>query len=60
MSSLTKKKVTPFPKKKVVTSEKFTTSEEVDKGTNILDDMKEAVATIRRKHLDNFHGQYKG
>ena len=60
MSSLLKKKVTPFPKKKVVTSEKVTTSEEVDKGTNILDDMEEAVVTIRGKDLDHFQGQSKG
>ena len=33
MLLLPKKKVTPFPKKKLVTSEKVTTSEEVDKGT---------------------------
>ena len=47
-------------KKKVVTSEKVTTSEEVDKGTKKLDDIKETAATIRRKDLDDFEGHYKG
>ena len=55
-----KEKVTPFPKKKVVTSEKVTKSEDVDKGTKNLDDMKEAVLTIRGKDLDKFEGQSKG
>ena len=43
-----------------MTSENVTTSEEVEKGTKKLDDMKEAVVTIRRKYLDNFEGQSKG
>ena len=47
-----------MPKKKVATSEKFTPIEEVDKGTNNLDGMKEAVVTIRGKDLDKFEGQY--
>ena len=51
-----KKKVTSLPKKKVATSENFTTSEEVDKGTKKFDDMKEAVITILRKDLDHFEG----
>ena len=42
-----------------MTSEKVTTSEEVDKGTKHLENMKEAVVTIRRKYLDNFEGQSK-
>ena len=50
----------PSPKKKIVTSEKVTTSEEVDKVTKILDDMKEAGVKIHRKDLDNFEGKYKG
>ena len=50
------KKVTSLPKKKVATSENFTTSEEVDKGTKKFDDMKEAVITILRKDLDHFEG----
>ena len=54
---LSKKKATPLTKKKVVKSEKVTTSEEVDKGTKHLDDMKEALVTIYRKDLDNFEGQ---
>ena len=43
-----------------MTSEKFTTSEEVDKDTNILDDMKDSVVPIRREYLDNFWGESKG
>ena len=43
-----------------MTSEKVTTSEEVDKVTKILDEMKESVVTIRRKNLDKFEGQSKG
>ena len=54
MSSFPTKKVTPLPKKKIVTSEKFTLNEEVDKGTKKLDDMKEAAVTISMKDLDNF------
>ena len=54
MSSLQKKKVTPFSKKKVVTIEKVTPSEEVDKGTKKLDDMKEAVVKIHTKDLYKF------
>ena len=55
-----KKKVTPLPKKKVVTSQKVTPSEEVGKGTRNLDDMKYAVVTIRNKYLDNFEEQSIG
>ena len=43
-----------------MTSEKVTTSEEVDKGTKNLDYMKNAVVTICRENLDNFEGQSKG
>ena len=39
MPLLLKKKLTPLLKKKVVTSEKVTPIEEVDKGTKNLDDM---------------------
>ena len=39
-----------------MTSEKVTASEEVEKGTKKLDDIKEAVVTICRKDLDNFEG----
>ena len=52
MLLLPKKKVTQFPEDKIVTNEKVTTSEEVDKGTKNLDDMKQAVVKIRRKGLD--------
>ena len=38
----------PLPKKKVVTCEKVTTSEEFDKDTKILDDIKNSVVPIRR------------
>ena len=51
---------TTLSKKKSLTTEKVTTSEEVDKGTKKLNDIKEAVVTIRGKDLDNFEGQYKG
>ena len=37
---VSKENVTPFLKKKIVTSEKVTPCEEVDKGTKHLDDMK--------------------
>ena len=47
-------------RKTYVQIKKVTTSEEVDKGTENLDDMKEAVVTIRGKDLDNFGGQSKG
>ena len=57
---ISEEKVTPFQKKKFATREKVTTSEEVYKGTKNVDDMKEAVVTIRRKDLDNFEGKSKG
>ena len=34
-------------------------TKDVDKGTGDLEDMKEAVVTIRRKDLDKFEGQSK-
>ena len=43
-----------------MTTEKVTTSEEVEKDTKKLDDMKEAVVKIRRKYLYNFEFQSKG
>ena len=43
-----------------MTTEKVTTSDEVDKGTKNMDDMKEAVVTIRSKDSDKFEGQSKG
>ena len=43
----------PFPEKKSLTNY-------VDKGTYELEDMKEAVVTIRRKDADNFDGRSKG
>ena len=56
---VSKEKVMPFPKKKILTSEKVTTSEEVDKDAKKLIYMKEAVVTICWKDLDNFEGQSK-
>ena len=51
---MSRKKVTPLPKKKLVTIEKVTPSEEIDKGNANLDGIKESVVKIRRKGLDNF------
>ena len=50
-------KSSAIAEEKLVPSEKVTPSEEVEKGTNILNDMEEPVATIRRKDLDNFQGK---
>ena len=47
-------------REKLLTTEKVTTSEEVDKGTKQLDNTKEAVLMIHRKDLDKFEGKYKG
>ena len=57
MSSFLKTKVAPFPKKKIVSSEKVTLSEEIEKGTNILNDMKVPEIMIREKDLYTFQGQ---
>ena len=43
-----------------MTSDKDTPSEEVDRGTKKLDDMKEALVTIHGKDLDNFEGESIG
>ena len=40
-------------------SEKKSLTNDVDKGTKKLEDMKGAVVTIRRKYSDNFEGQSK-
>ena len=53
-----KEKGNTIAKEKVVTSEKVTPSEEVDKGAKNLYDMKDSVVPIRRKDLDNFNGEY--
>ena len=50
------RKSNAISKEKVATSDKVTTSEEVDKGTKFLDDMKEVVVMIRRKDLYKFEG----
>ena len=47
----------PISEEKVAPSEKVTPSEDVKKGTNLLDHMEETVVTIRRKDSDNFQGQ---
>ena len=57
MSSFPKKKVAPLRRKKVYPSEKVTPREEVEKGTNILNNMEEPVHMIRRNYLDNFQEQ---
>ena len=41
-------------------SEKKSLTNNIDKCTGELEDMKEAVVTIRRKYLDKFEGKYKG
>ena len=41
----------------LVPSDNVTPSEEVQKVTNILNDIEEPVHTIRRKYLDNFQGK---
>ena len=43
-----KEKLSPLPKKIVVPGEKVTPSEEILKGTNILNDMEESVVMIHR------------
>ena len=52
--------IDPFLKKQVSSSAKVKPSEEVEKGTKTLDDIKEPVVTCRRNNLDNFQGQYTG
>ena len=50
-------------KEEVVTmplSEKKSSTKDVDKGSNELEDMKKAVVTIRGKGLDKFEGRSKG
>ena len=41
-------------------TEKKSSPNNVDKGTDKFADMKQAVVTIRRKCLDQFEGQYSG
>ena len=41
-------------------TENITTNEEVEKGTEKLEDMKEAVVTTRKKDSDEFEGRSKG
>ena len=53
-----KENSTTIAEEKVVTSEKDTPSEKVDKVTKTLDDREEPVVKICRKDLDNFEGRY--
>ena len=46
MSFFLKKELAPFLKKKLSSSEKVTPSEEVEKGTNFLNDMEEPAVMI--------------
>ena len=49
-------------KEEVVTTpltEKKPPTKDVDKGTGELEDIKQALFTIRRKYLDNFEGHSK-
>ena len=57
MLSLPEKKVALFPEKILMTSDKVTPIEEVEKYNNILNDMEDPVHTIGRKDLDKFQGQ---
>ena len=41
-------------------TENITTNEDVDEATEKLENMKNAVVTIRRKDSDKFEGRYKG
>ena len=50
----------PFSEKKVFTTEKVTTIQEVEKGTRKLEGMKESVIVICRKYSDKFDGYSKG
>ena len=47
----------PISEEKVPPSKKVKPSEEVKKGTDLLDDMGEPVVMICRKYLDKFQGQ---
>ena len=51
--------ITTFLDRKILTTEKVTTSEEVEKVTEKLEDMKEAVVTICRKDSNKFEGHFK-
>ena len=44
---ISKEKVAPLPNKKVEPSKKFTPSNDVEKGTNLLNGMEEPVVTTR-------------
>ena len=52
--------MTPLLENKLLTAEKVTTSEEVDKDTGKFYGIKDAVVTIHRKDSNNFEGQSKG
>ena len=57
---IAKEKVSPLTKKKVDPNKKVTPSEEVERGTNIFNDMEEPVVRIRRNDYDKFQGQSTG
>ena len=51
---IAKEQISTISREKVEPNDKVTPSEEVQKGTNISNDMKEPVHKIRRKDLDQF------
>ena len=51
---MTSRIISAFQQKTLLPSEKVTPSEEVEKGTNLLNYMEYLVVTISRKNLDNF------
>ena len=57
---IAKEKVAPLPKKISYLSKKVTQSNEVEKGTNILNDMEDPVVMIHKTDLDKFQGQPAG
>ena len=57
---VSKEKSNAISEEKLVTSKEVTTSEEVDTCATFLDDMKEAVVTIRDNYLNKFEGRSTG
>ena len=51
---MTSRIISAFQQKTLLPSEKVTPSEEVEKGTNLLNYMEYLVVKISRKNLDNF------
>ena len=52
--------MTPLLNRKLLTTEKVTKSEDIDKGTEKLEYMKDAVVTIHRKRSYKFESKSKG